>query len=55
MANKIEYQGKIFFNRKYPNGVHKKNIDIGRIKKLNWSPKFDLSKGLDIVLRELRN
>jgi GDP-L-fucose synthase len=54
MANKTKYQGKIFFNRKYPNGVHKKNIDISRIKKLNWSPKFDLSKGLDIVLRELR-
>jgi GDP-L-fucose synthase len=55
IANKVKYEGKIFFNKKYPNGVHKKNIDISRLKKLNWSNKFDISKGLDIVLRELRN
>jgi GDP-L-fucose synthase len=55
IANKVEYHGEIFFNRKYPNGVHKKDIDISRIKKLNWLPKFDLSKGLDIVLKELTN
>ena len=55
IANKVKYEGKIFFNKKYPNGVHKKNIDISRIKKLNWNAKFDISKGLDIVLRDLRN
>ena len=54
IASKVKYNGKILFNRKFPNGVHKKNIDISRIKKLNWRSKFDLSKGLDIVLRELR-
>jgi len=54
IANKVKYEGKIFFNKKYPNGVHKKNIDISRIKKLNWNAKFDLSKGLEIVLREVR-
>jgi GDP-L-fucose synthase len=54
IANKIGYKGKIIFNKKYPNGVLKKNIDSSRVKKLNWSPKFDLSKGLDIVLREIR-
>ena len=55
IANKVKYEGKIFFNKKYPNGVHKKNIDISRIKKLNWNAKFDISNGLDIVLRELIN
>jgi GDP-L-fucose synthase len=54
IANKVGYKGKIIFNKKYPNGVLKKNIDSSRLKKLNWSPKFDLSKGLDIVLREIR-
>jgi len=51
---KTGYKGKIFFNKKYPNGVMKKDIDISRIKKLNWEPKFNLSSGLDIVLNELR-
>ena len=54
IANKIGYKEKIFFNLKYPNGVFKKDVDISRIKKLNWSPKFDLSKGLDVVLSEHR-
>jgi GDP-L-fucose synthase len=54
IAKKVGYEGKIFFNREYPNGVHKKNIDISRIKKLNWKPQFDLSIGLDRVLKELR-
>jgi GDP-L-fucose synthase len=54
IGNKIGYKGKISFNAKYPNGVFKKDVDISRIKKLNWFPKFDLSKGLDVVLSELR-
>ena len=54
IAKKTGYKGKLFFNPKYPNGVHKKDIDITRIKKLNWNPKFDLSSGLDIILREIR-
>ncbi len=54
IAKKVAYKGKVFFNSKYPNGVHKKDIDISRIKKLKWSPKFDLNKGLDIVLGEIR-
>jgi GDP-L-fucose synthase len=54
IMNKIQYKGKIFFNKKYPNGVMKKNINISRIIKLGWKPKINLSKGLDIVLKELK-
>jgi GDP-L-fucose synthase len=54
IEQKVAYKGKVFFNSKYPNGVHKKDIDISRIKKLKWRPKFDLNKGLDIVLGEIR-
>jgi GDP-L-fucose synthase len=52
IKDKINYNGKIFFNKNYPNGVMKKNIDISKIKKLNWKPKFNLNVGLDIVLKE---
>ena len=54
IMDKIQYKGKIFFNKKYPNGVMKKNIDISRIKKLGWKSKFNLSNGLDKVLKELK-
>jgi GDP-L-fucose synthase len=53
IMDKIQYKGRVFFNKKYPNGVMKKDVDISRIKKLGWSPKFNLSKGLDIILKDL--
>lgn len=54
IKDKINYKGKIFFNKKYPNGVMKKNIDISKIKKLSWRPKFNLNSGLDIVLKKTK-
>jgi GDP-L-fucose synthase len=54
IMNKIRYKGRIFFNKKYPNGVMKKDIDVSRIKRLGWHPKFNLNKGLDVVLKELK-
>jgi GDP-L-fucose synthase len=54
IMNKVGYKGRIFFNKKYPNGVFKKDIDCTRIKKLNWKTKFNLKNGLDVVLNELR-
>jgi hypothetical protein len=32
----------------------KKDINSNRIKKLKWKPKFNLEKGLDMVLKELK-
>jgi len=54
IKHKINYKGKIFFNKMYPNGVMKKDLDVTRMKKLNWRPKFDLNQGLDLVLKELK-
>ncbi len=53
IKEKVEYKGKIFFNKKYPNGVMKKNIESSRMKKLNFRPMFDINKGLNRVLNEL--
>ena len=52
--DKIQYKGKIFFNKKYPNGVMKKNIDISRIKKLGWKPSIKLKDGIDVILNNLK-
>jgi GDP-L-fucose synthase len=54
IKRKINYKGKIFFNKIYPNGVMKKDLDVTRMKKLNWRPKFDLNQGLDLILKELK-
>jgi GDP-L-fucose synthase len=51
---KTGYKGKIYFNKKYPNGVMDKNIDCTIIKKLNWKPQYNLINGLDVVLKDLK-
>jgi GDP-L-fucose synthase len=53
IMQKVKYNGKVFFNKNYPNGVMKKDLDLTRIKKLNWVPKYNLDNGLDLVLKEL--
>jgi GDP-L-fucose synthase len=51
IRNKLRFKGNIFFDKTYPNGVAKKNLNYERIKKLNWRPKINLNKGLDIILK----
>ena len=40
------YQGKIYYNKNYPDGVLKRRLDISRIKKLGWHSKISLEEGL---------
>ena len=54
IKNKLGFRGNIVFDKKYPNGVAKKNLNYERIKKLNWRPKINLIKGLDIILKHER-
>jgi len=54
IKNKINFRGKIFFNKKYPNGVINKDLNLDIMKKLHWKHKVSLNKGLDIVLRDLK-
>ena len=51
IKNKVGFKGNIFFDKRYPNGVAKKNLNYDRIKSLNWRPKINLTKGLDIILK----
>jgi len=40
------YKGKIYYNKKYPDGVLKRSLDVTRIKKLGWYSKISLEDGL---------
>ena len=47
MIKKITgYKGKIFFNKKYPDGVKRRQIDSKLIRKLGWKAKITIKKGL---------
>lgn len=41
-----KYKGKIFFNKKYPDGVKERKLDTSIINKLGWKPKIKLTDGL---------
>ena len=40
------YKGKIIFNKKYPDGVKRRQLNSSKIKKLGWKPKIKLKIGL---------
>ena len=41
-----KYKGKIIFNKKYPDGVKRRQLNSSKIKKLGWKPKIKLKDGL---------
>ncbi len=42
-----DFQGNIFFNKKYPDGVKFRKLDLSKIYKLGWRPKIRLEDGLN--------
>ena len=46
----VKFKGNIYFDRNYPDGTFKKNLNSSRIKKLGWKPKVNLKRGLKKVI-----
>ena len=46
----INYEGKIFFNKDYPDGTINKNLDSTMIKRLKWKAKIKLAAGLHKII-----
>ena len=42
----VGYKGEIVFDTSRPDGPPQKLLDVSKLKKLGWSPKIDLRKGL---------
>ncbi len=45
-----KFEGKIFFDKSFPDGTFRKNLDSSKIKKTGWRPKIQLNQGLVKVL-----
>jgi GDP-L-fucose synthase len=41
-----QYNGKIFFNKKYPDGVRARKLDVTRIQNMGWKHTISLKEGL---------
>ena len=46
IQNITKFKGKIFFNKKYPDGVKERKLDTSLLKKIGWKAKIKLRLGL---------
>ncbi len=47
----VGYKGKVIFDKSKPDGPKRKLLDSTKIKKLGWSPKYNLKKGLKLYYK----
>ena len=53
IKRKIYYSGSIVFNKKFPNGAMKKDLDSSKIYSLGWKPKLTILKSIDLLINDL--
>ena len=53
IADIIEFDGEILWDKNMPNGTPRKVLDISRLKKLGWESKIDLTSGLENTINTL--
>ena len=47
-----DFNGKIKFNKNYPDGTKRKNLNSDKIRKLGWKHKISLEDGIKIILNK---
>lgn len=47
----VGYKGKVIFDKSKPDGLKRKLLDSSKIKKLGWSPKYNLKKSLKLYYK----
>ena len=47
------FRGDLKFNKKMPDGVMQKKLDITKIKKLGWKQKINLNEGIKLIVNEI--
>lgn len=53
IKKKTNYSGKIVFNKKFPNGTMKKDLDTSKMRYLGWRPKLTLLNSIDLLINDL--
>ncbi len=46
----VGFKGRIIFDKKYPDGTYKKNLNSNKIYSVGWKPSIKLTKGLKEVI-----
>lgn len=53
IKKKTNYTGSIVFNKKFPNGTMKKDLNSSKIYSLGWKPKLTLLNSIDLIINDL--
>ena len=51
ISDTVGFKGGIFWDISMPDGTSRKLLDISKIKKLGWEPKYSLEEGVSIVYK----
>ena len=51
ISNKVNYMGKIRWDKTKPDGTPKKLLDVSRINELGWKANISLDKGIEETLK----
>ena len=54
VSNTVGYKGKIFFNKKYPDGTPRKIVSLKILNKMGWKHKINLKDGLELVYQHYK-
>jgi GDP-L-fucose synthase len=52
ISHKVGFKGNLIFDNTKPDGTPRKLMDINKIKKLGWTPKINLTEGLEKTILE---
>jgi GDP-L-fucose synthase len=52
ISNEVKFKGKIIFDISKPDGTPKKLLDSGKLNKLGWFPKLELTSGIRKTIKE---
>ena len=55
IAKLTGFKGKIYYNKKYPDGVARKVLNSKKIKNLGWRPKIKLKNGIKMTIKNFIN
>ena len=55
ICKKMNYRGKLFFDKSKPSGTPRKKLNLQKAEKLNWQAKTTFNEGLNLTLKSLLN
>ena len=53
IKSKMNFNGRLHYNKKYPNGTPRKLLDVSKIHKLGWRHTISFEEGIQMIIENL--